>query len=77
MPAALGRLQVLGPAMAIVSGVVMLCMILAGPVYDVIAHRRVHAAYVLGVGFILGIGSITRMVAASDSWRAFAGWLIG
>ncbi len=50
--------------------------IVAGVVFDLATRRRVHAAYLSG-GLLLVISQPARLaLSGTDTWRAFAEWLI-
>ena len=55
-------------------GVIML-FALAGPAYDLITRRRVHAAYLWGVGIILISMLMTGPVAFSSPTQALLAWI--
>jgi hypothetical protein len=51
--------------------------VLAGPVFDLVSRRRVHAVYLWGGSLILASFPIRTAIGLSDGWRRFAAWLIG
>lgn len=60
-----------------VIGALALAFLLAGPVYDLVTRRRVHAAYVWGG--LLAITSIPPVVlklSGTAAWQSIATWLL-
>jgi hypothetical protein len=50
--------------------------LLAGPVYDLVTRRRVHAAYVWGlVAALASLPPIVALVSATAAWHRIAAWL--
>ena len=54
----------------------MLLFVLAGPVRDLLARRRPHPVDVLGGLLIVGSVPLRTVIARTDAWNAFAGWLV-
>lgn len=75
-PPGIARLPFVAGHAEAIAGVV-LALILAGPVYDLVTRRRLHAAYILGVAVVLtSIPPVVAQVAASGPWRQVSGWLL-
>ena len=70
MPAAFGRLP--GPAAI----PVVLTLLLAGPVYDRICHKRIHPAYLWGTAVILLSIPFRLLLSRTEAWHQFATWLV-
>jgi hypothetical protein len=46
-------------------------------IYDLMTRRRVHPATLWGSLFLVASQFLRTMVAGTDTWLAFAGWLKG
>ena len=55
----------------------LVLFVLAGPSYDLITRRRVHAVYVWGGLLILASFPIRRAIGTSETWHRIAAWMIG
>ena len=56
--------------------IVLLVLLAAGPVYDWVSHRRVHGAYIWGIGVTLGSWAIFYALAQTRVWQSFGQGLI-
>jgi hypothetical protein len=55
-----------------------LTFILAGPIYDLVTRRRIHAVYIWGCLFaILTLPPVRIALSFTPAWRRIARWLIG
>jgi hypothetical protein len=54
-----------------------LALIGAGMIYDAMQRRLPHAAYVAGVVVLLGDKVLDTVVPHTDTWIAFAQWVLG
>jgi hypothetical protein len=50
--------------------------VLAGIFYDYASRRRVHPAYIWGGLFLVASQPLRLMLAKTDLWMGFAGWLL-
>lgn len=56
---------------------VALVFILAGPVYDLIKHRKLHWAYIPGILLtLLNVPPVVELLASTSLWKQIAGWLM-
>lgn len=71
---AFGRL--LGGLNAVTLSLAM-CFYLAGPIYDLISRRRLHAAYQWGVPLlVLTMPPFTVMASRAPLWHSIVGWMV-
>jgi hypothetical protein len=55
-----------------------LSFILAGPIYDLVARRRIHPVYIWGCSLaILTLAPIRIVLSFAPAWHRIAKWLIG
>jgi hypothetical protein len=54
----------------------VIALLLAGPVYDWLMHRRVYGAYVWGVAVTLLSSGVFTMLAETEAWQSFARTLV-
>jgi hypothetical protein len=76
LPPALARTPLirLGPAAV---GAAVFAFLLAGPVYDLLTRRRIHAAYAWSLVLIIATMPPTRLaVGHTQSWHRFVDWVI-
>jgi len=60
-----------------VIGVLALAFLLAGPVYDLVTRRRVHAAYVCGgLLALISIPPVVARLSATATWHSIASLLL-
>jgi hypothetical protein len=76
MPPGISRLPLIsGHAPAI--GVAVLAFLLAGPLYDLVMRRRIHAAYVWGLAISMAtIPPVIGAASGTQAWHRIAGWLM-
>ncbi|EJL22654.1 hypothetical protein [Novosphingobium sp. AP12] len=73
-PIARLRLPFLPPA-ALGGNIAVIALILPLVLHDLSSFRRVHPATVWGGGFIAAMLPLRLLVAHTDAWKAFVGWL--
>jgi hypothetical protein len=75
VPAAIGRLPVIGGHTALLSVTVVL-FLAAGPIFDRISRGRMHPVSLWG-GLVVFLSVPVRIaLGQTDAWRRFAAWLI-
>jgi hypothetical protein len=72
VPAGLPRVTGPGPMLV----VVLLVLLLAGPVYDWLTHRRVYGAYVWGIAVTILTTAAFTLLAETSGWQTFAQSLV-
>ena len=55
---------------------VVIALLLAGPVYDWLMHRRVYAVYVWGIAVTLLSSAAFAWLAETEAWQSFARTLV-
>jgi energy-converting hydrogenase Eha subunit A len=60
-------------------GALVMAFLLAGPAYDLVTRRRVHAAYLWALVLVLltSLPPVVTAFAATAAWQGFARWLLG
>jgi len=71
---ATGRIPLLGPSI-VFQLTVQALLVLAGPVYDRLANKRVHPTFVWG-GLLIMLGLPVKLLGLTEAWRTFASWLV-
>jgi hypothetical protein len=56
--------------------IIMLPLLAAGPIYDWVARRRVHPAYLWGLVATIGSSALFQLLATTKTWETFAHALI-
>jgi len=54
----------------------IVALLIAGPVYDWVAYRRVYAAYVWGIAVTILSSALFEALAGGPTWQAFARTLV-
>jgi hypothetical protein len=54
----------------------MLLLVIASPLRDLVARRRPHLVDLLGGLLIIASVPLRAVIARTDAWHAFAGWLV-
>ena len=76
LPPAAARLPLVS-SIPPLTGAVLLLLLLAGPLYDFVYHRRVHPVYVWGgLLSILTLPPVLAPIALGRAWHSIAHWLI-
>lgn len=76
-PPGIARLPVIGGQMPHIA-IVALVLVLAGPIYDLVTRRRLHPAYVVGVGAsLVPVPPVIAFFSTTWLWQSVAGVLLG
>jgi len=68
-----GFVRIAGNAIGIA---VVIALLLAGPVYDWLMHRRIYGAYVWGIAVTLLSSALFTLLAETGAWQSFAQTLV-
>lgn len=76
-PPGISRLPLVSGHMAGIATITLL-VVLAGPLYDLIKHRRIHQAYTYSLPLVLGIlPPVVSFLSFTETWKTVARQLIG
>src|SRR5262245_6007853 len=68
-----GFVRIAGEAVGIP---LVIALLLAGPVYDWLTHRRVYASYIWGIALTLLSSAVFTWLAETGAWQSFARTLV-